>query len=661
MKARLALIALALGLLLAACNQAPPGFDFSLTQHKLSLQAAVSDGAPSGAVALSVVPRSSFSGAVSVSVKVNRAGLTVSPASASIAAGKSQDFTITGQAAGDYVVSFTGGGKTIELHVTCLENPDTGIYGTVTDGLGGAALQDATVKALGASGNVAAQTTTDADGRYQFTKLPAGAYTILSPGQTLTAPVYQGGAGSVAYASSEVVGVAYDGKAAVHQNLIQLRASSSQLATTPPTVSVSGAPTSATGSEVINFKISLGAGKNGLALALAAIGHDPYAFALGAYNRGVAYLGSFGGNPSSSAKDVPVSLNLAQLAAGVSGKTDIEISVVDTNNDRTLFLQPLTVQNNFTGGDLSAPVTSVQATAFTVANTRVQIFSVNPQAAPPTTTMWTQVTWDPYTFPVEPGANTPFQDQGYYVYRSIAGGPQEKVATLPVYYDSDTGAVVNPTGWNDASGDLIPGVSVSYTVVAFYGSKTAPTSQAATTTPLPTFSATLQTPAEQAQEVSLTPTFSWKTNGVGKYEYFVPVLGDTVTGATSFCGLAPRNSDNNTAIGALLATSTEHTLRGFYVGAPCGVLGGKARADNTYSFTYAPSNPNGDSPPFMPPLQSYRAYQWQLYEAVAVDDPNNPTAISVATDGSGLLWPYDPFGLNTFEGDQVFTFTTGSK
>lgn len=545
--------------------------------------------------------------------------------------------------------------------------PTQGIYGVVTDGLGGAALQGATVEAIGSSGKVTAQTTTDADGTYQFSKLSAGTYTILSKGQTLTAPVYQGGTGPVAYASSEVVGVIYDGKAAVHQNLIQLRAASSGLDTTPPAVSVSGVPTSAKGTDTITFNMSLDAGKNGLALALVAIGHDPYAFALGAYNRSSAVMnGSFFGNPTSQIKDAPVTVNLAQLAAGVSGKTDIELSVVDTNNNRTLFLQPLTVQNDFTGGDLSAPVTSVQATAFTVANTRVQIFSVGPQAAPPRTTMWAQVTWDPYTFPVEPDTNTPFQDQGYYVYRSIAGGPAQKVATLPVYYDNNPNSssyqeVINPAVWNDASGDLTPGVSVSYRVVAFYGSKTAPTSQTATTTPLPIFSATLQAPAEQAQGVSLTPTFTWTTNGVGQYEYFVPVLGGTVTGGYSFCGLAPRNSDNSTAIGALLATSTEYTLRGFYVGAPCGVIVGMARAGHTYSFSYVPANPGGSSPPFMPPLQQYRAYQWQLYEAVAVDDPNNPTAISVATDGSGLLWPYSPYGLNTFEGDQVFTFTTGSK
>ena len=654
-------LGLALPLLLIACGSPgpapkPASFALSLTPAETSQVI----GAPES-VTLKIVPEGGFKDTVSVAVAADT-GVTVTPSSASLAPDGSQAFTVVANQAGTFNVTFTGTSGTLTSNATLKVTAalSKGIAGTLTDGVGGAALGGAKVQLL-LNGVQLTQITTDANGFYQFGNLAAGSYTLLAPGQTLQAPLYQGGAGAVPYAASQVIGVGVSGLDVLRQNLIQIRAVASTLSTVPPSLDVAspadGAVVSGSDSAYPVTLTSTAQGGNAINAVTAAIDHDPYLFALARYNRTLLFLGgAYGqdtGGPTTTTGPLTAKLNLARLAAGLNGAASLQLVSIDSNHNRTLRLIPLTVQSSTAGTALTAPVADVSATAITVQNTRLSVQSLRSQAAPQNTTLWAEVDWTPSAFPVQPSADQPDIGSGYKIYRSLAGGPQQLVAVLPVYFNkaaSPKPAVANPGTWNDAGADLAPGVPVTYSVVAFSGDQNSPPSAPASTTPLPQFVVKLGAPQDQASGVSTTPAFSWTTNGVGAAEYFVPVLGDTIAGGIAFCGVPA--SPDATGLEAYLQSGTQNTGRGFGVGAPCGVVGGKTAS--SYGFTYAPDNQN------LPPLQTARPYQWQLYEAVAVNDPASPSAISVATDGGTLYWPYGS-GLNTFEGDEVFTFITGGK
>jgi|GEM_PF-6355980 len=662
-----------LALLLSACGMqqtlpqqasVAPSYSLAVTPSQLLV---VAQGTSQN-YSVTVVPAGGFQGVVQVTPEVPQ-GLTISPASASVRAGSTVTFQVTALQSGSFTIKFSAQAAGLTPQLVAVPPiyvaPPQSISGYVADGVGGPALQGATVELLSGS-SLVATTKTNSQGFYEFLNLPVGSYTLLSPGQTLQATVYQGGEGPVTFAASEVVGVQVVAGAPTFQNLIQLRAASQNLPLNPPTLALTSPVIS---SGVLNFSFNATAqnqtgqsGQNTITIVTAAIGHDPYVFSLGAYNRAVLYVGGqFGENNSGSAStgSQAATLNLAEYAPGLSGQSFLEVAAVDTNQNRTLLLEPITLPPLPAGAGLSDPVQGLQAQAFTVLDTRAQIYSLQPQAAPQNTQLWVTLTWTPYAFRTPATPANPYPEEGYQIFRSIDGGPYSLIAVLPYTYSASSNQAVNPTTFNDASGSLQVGVPVTYEVRAFDQSSTSPFSQSFTVTPLPPFVTSLQTPQDQATGVSLTPTFSWTTNGVGAAEYFVPVLGDDVQGGLDFCGLAPSSS----AIGlvALLQTATNYFNRGFAIGAPCGVIGGPVPANQTYSYTYQPTSYSANGVPLMPPLQTYRAYQWQLFEAVAVNDPNNPTAFSVAIDAGNLFWTYDPFGLNTFDGDQVYTFTTGGN
>jgi hypothetical protein len=541
-----------------------------------------------------------------------------------------------------------------------------GVSGTVVIGNAGEALTGARVQALDGSGAVVATAQTDAQGQYSLS-LPEGTYTILSPGQTLTSSVNQGGTGSVPFASSQVKGVNVLSKTFTQLNLIQLPASAGSNATTPPTIGITGLNPvlDAAGTAEFDDDVTT-AGGNSLTYLVASLGQGPVLYRLGRNNRKVLFVGGKAGEtaPSLEVKQHE-SLDLNHYAAGLSGPTSLYVTAVDSNNNRSVYMSPVTLTNMLPGAALNDTVQNVDVTALTVANTRIQSLSAPSGASG--ALVYTTLTWSPYPFlAVKTAAPT----QGYHVYRSLNGGAQTLVSTLGAYSTTDAKGkttLVNPAAWQDADPALAPGVKASYTVRAFSGTFETADSAAAVTTVLPVLKVKLTAPSELATGVSVTPTFSWQTNGVGAYEYFVPALSDTLHGAgISSCGVLPVAQPASGLVD-LLQQATLTSSRGFgFSGTLCGVVGGVPATAYTssYTFDYHPGSvdslPGGDPGALIAPLQEGRSYQWRLLEAVAVDDPASPHAVSVSFDAAGLLFTYNLYnGLYTFDGDQVYTFTTG--
>ncbi len=536
-----------------------------------------------------------------------------------------------------------------------------GIQGTLTVGVGGEALAGATIEALTTdSKTVVAKTSSDASGHFSLPLAP-GRYTLLSPGQILSSTVNQGGTGMVPFASSRAVGVSVLDKTFTTFNLVQVPAIASSTDTTPPTLDIGGLGNTLDGQGTAEFTYTAHSnGGNSIYLIYASVGTEPRADRLGRGDRKLLYIGGPGGETQLTA-DVTDSdsLDLRRFAAGLSGGATFYGTVIDSNNNRSVYLIPVTVSNPVVG---SAPTTAVQdvnATAFTVSNTRINLQRAGQQSAPAGALVYAEVSWTPFAFPALPDGTTPALGQGYHIYRSINGGPSTLVGNKAVYLGAGADgkpAVINPGSWQDADPALAPGVQATYTVRAFSGTQEGPASAASTATVLPVLKVNLTAPAENAQDVSTTPTFTWQTNGVGAYEYFVPALSDSVNGAgISSCGTEPTATPPSPLVD-LLQQATLTSARGFgFSGTLCGVVGGTAAS--TYSFDY---HPGADYNSLLIPLQEGRSYQWRLLEAVATDSPTEPHGISVAFDAAGLLFDYNVYtGLYTFDGDQVFTFTTG--
>jgi hypothetical protein len=628
---------------------------------------------------LAVQGASGFQNTVSVSAQVTSgtaSDVTISPNPVQISGNASAPVQITIDQAGAYKIVFTAtsGNFTSQATLNLEASSTAGVAGVLTDGSSGAALAGAEIDLLSSSDSLVAQTSTDSNGFYSF-NAPPGDYTVLSPGQQIDAPLNQGGSGPIFFASSQVVGVQIQAGSIAQQNLIQVHAASQSLSATPPQIALSGFNGTASNSSDLSVSGSvtdtaLPSGLNGPQsgfVMMAAVNHDPFLFGPGSWLDGNPTVTVFNGQAiQNGVSDFSASLPLGKMAAGVTGNATLEIATVDANFNRTLLLVPLQLSGG-SGASLSAAVSGLQAVALTVNDTRAQLFSVSPQSAPSGTNLFVALNWLPYSFPVAATAQNPYPGEGYDVYRSVNGGPSTLVASLPYYYSFSNAATENPFSWNDPSSSLAPNVPVSYQVVAFDGSQMAPGSSSAQTTPLPAFSVTLTGPADNATGVSTTPAFSWQTNGIGQGELFVPVYGDTIQGGSTFnsCGVATNPVSASqagftpSALWDELQNATLFYARGFAVGAPCGVVGGTAAT--SYGFTYTPGSVSGTTPP----LEFDHPYQWQLFEAVAYNQSTSGqiNALSVYSDAGQLFWTYGTglFLSQTLEGDQVYTFTTGSN
>jgi len=286
------------------------------------------------------------------------------------------------------------------------------------------------------------------------------------------------------------------------------------------------------------------------------------------------------------------------------GDTVFQAVVYDVNGNRTQALRYIKVVAPFYGGNkLAAP--ELKGVLAITLNTNVSFYSIHPQTAPAGGNLYVDIHWQPkFDFSDYPN-DAPV---GYRIYRSFDGENYTRIASVDR----------NTVGFRDASADLAPGKTVYYRVTAFVGDDESEPSNVLSSTPLDAFSVNLLTPADNETGVSTTPTFTWEMADVGNYRYVGLALWDTLTGedAGLVSGAQP-----------FLVNKTSYTWN----------------EDGAY---------NGSS---WNQLQSGRSYEWEAYEAYAVDKATAPTAISIAADGFGIWFPFGAYGIPS---GQHFTFTT---
>ena len=178
--------------------------------------------------------------------------------------------------------------------------------------------------------------------------------------------------------------------------------------------------------------------------------------------------------------------------------------------------------------------------------------------------------------------------------------------------------------YRDSGPALAVGSPVHYRVSAFRDGDESAWSNLALTTPLEPWDVRLVSPADETINVSDTPTFRWKpTRRVGRHQIYGVLLWDTVLGDSTFW-ITPDPPDYSEQL------SWTWNQEGRYTGTPWQTL------------------------------QSNRVYEWEVAYAVAVDDLDNPTAVSVAANRFGLGHPNIPIGNIGFDTTDNFSFTTGN-
>lgn len=289
-------------------------------------------------------------------------------------------------------------------------------------------------------------------------------------------------------------------------------------------------------------------------------------------------------------------LDPAAYAAG--GDTTFEVVVYDSNSNRTHLIRRIKVLNSFFQNNGNLLSTPTLKTALAITSSKSLGFNnvgVRPQAAPDGADLYVNLLW------------TKAAAGSYYrVYRSFDNKKFSQILQTV------------GTTFRDASADLAVGKRVCYKVSNFIGNQESALSSALCSTPLPVWDARLATPSDDLTNVSTTPTFTWTHNApAGTHQQYAILYWDTPQGTTA---------DIANQAQTLLVDSSSWTW------------------NQDGAFTGTPRET----------LQRGRTYEWQLYGAYAVDDLNNPSAISVAADG------FSNYTIENTSTD-VFSFTTGSN
>ncbi len=311
----------------------------------------------------------------------------------------------------------------------------------------------------------------------------------------------------------------------------------------------------------------------------------------------------------------------------VEGWTTFEVVVYDMNENRTHLLFRVYIEpEEPPTPDVLDPPQDLSALAVTLGK-KVAFYGegftvpsgageLKIQAAPEGGNLYVELTWDasPDDWVIGGGYVV-----NYRVYRRLAG---EADYTLIGTIASGDGVWEEQGGllffryyrFRDSSPDLQEGVEVSYQVRAFVGTtESAPVE--ASTTPLGIWDVRLLEPADGATGVSLTPTFRWEpTRIVGSDQLYVWALFDLALGGWYLADL--------------LLNETE------------------------YQFTGVPETPYER-------LQPHRVYQWYIGVAIAYDDFDAPTAVSVAIQDGWSITGVPVPEVPVLPATDLFTFTTG--
>ncbi len=286
---------------------------------------------------------------------------------------------------------------------------------------------------------------------------------------------------------------------------------------------------------------------------------------------------------------------------GARGPTTFEVVVYDLNGNRTHLIRQITV---VPPEGLVAVPKELRAIAVTLGK-QVKFFGVAGSAVPESANIYVRLDWQ--------ASETP-DLTGYRLYRSLDGESFEPVVTLHpgqrLYRDSDPRLAV--------------GQRVYYRVTALRGGEESEPSTIAQARPLAPFDVRLVGPADNVVGVSRIPTFRWEpTRVVGRYRLYGLILWDTVLGEDAFW-ITPDPPEF-----VLNRTSYRWNRDGQMRGTPWEVL------------------------------QPNRLYEWEVAYAVAVDDLENPTAVSVAINRFGLEPDQIPIRAIRLEATDNFSFTTG--
>ncbi|RLE28488.1 hypothetical protein DRJ54_06465 [Candidatus Acetothermia bacterium] len=223
-------------------------------------------------------------------------------------------------------------------------------------------------------------------------------------------------------------------------------------------------------------------------------------------------------------------------------------------------------------------------------------------AAPEGGNLYVELTWD--------ASPDDASITGYRIYRKLGGEPDYKLVGT-VAPEGDPAASYT---FRDVSPELQVGLEATYQVRAYMGN-TESAAVEASTTPLGMWDVRLLEPGDGATDVSLEPTFRWEpTRLVGNDRYYVWVLWDLALGAG-------------------------YLLYGEFLN----------ETEATWDEVGIPNSPYER-------LQPHRVYQWYIGEAVAYDDYDDPTAISIAVNDVSWVTGNSHFPLSATD---LFTFTTG--
>lgn len=397
------------------------------------------------------------------------------------------------------------------------------------------------------------------------------------------------------YASSRVIGleVRHDRQ----MTILQQRAFNPRWATQPPEIELTGVEDGDRRWGPIPYEVTARS-ENDISVIYVALGKTPGAALLTAPRQ------AFFSTSSTGEQLIEPSL------FGVHGKTTFEVVVYDVNNNRTHLIRSIEIL--FPGGELSPP-TDLKAIAVTVGqqvaflrDVLVPLQDGPPmviEAAPPNTNLFVQLRFKPSD---RPGLT------GYRVYRSFDGKEFDPIGTVPP----------QRTSFSDASPLLRVGQPVYYYLRSFVGSDEGPPTPTVTTIPLKPFTVKLLSPADGAINVSRRPTFRWRpVPRVGNVQRYAVILRDSVLGNTSWW-VGPEPPDEF--------------------------------IENDTQVTWNEDGKFDQTPWEM--LQPYRIYEWEVAYAVALDDSENPTAISIAIDRFGLDTGLPTVGVTASD---HFSFTTG--
>ncbi|MCX7750283.1 MAG: carboxypeptidase regulatory-like domain-containing protein [Candidatus Bipolaricaulota bacterium] len=470
--------------------------------------------------------------------------------------------------------------------------PSTGtVEGYVTDHLSGEAVAGATVKAwpLGGAnpmysvGSPYYGTSTVTDGR--------GFYRLVLPEGLYVLEVRKDG-----HATSRVEGVKVASTARV--DIVQKPVVNPNWSLTPPTVTITGISEGATVSGPVNVTINA-QGPNDILYIYAAFGKMPGASLLTAPRELRTNTYTTG------------TLTINPATYGVSGWTTFEVVVYDYNENRThviyrVYVTPASdpvsiapplepTANILTDAVFGVLIPARTALAVTL-NKKVAFYGLEPTAAPAGGNVYVELRWRRSASDTGGGAIT-----GYRIYRKLAGEADFRL----LYTVAAPGA--STYLYRDSTPDLQVGVTATYRIVAYRGNvESAPLE--ASCTPLPTWDVRLVSPADEAKDVDLFPTFTWAPTAI--------------VGTTQFYQLAfwdmPHGDTAGIVIRVLNATSAQYT----------GISGSAWER-----------------------LQPHRMYHWEMRAAFAID-VTTANAVSIATNnGYTTVFP-------TQTPWEIFTFTT---